>query len=62
MEMEMANIKLFNEFIDTHYYKLLYIYNNIFKEYNDIINIETFVNFAYHNTSKNGRYSFQYRL
>ena len=58
----MENITLFNEFIDTHYDKLLYIYNNIFKEYNDIINIETFVNFAFHNTSKNGRYSFQYRL
>ena len=54
--MEMKNIKLFNKFIDTHYYKLLSIYNNIFKEYNDIINIETFFNFAYHNTSKNGRF------
>ena len=60
--MEMKNIKSFNEFIDTHYDKLLYIYNNIFKEYTDIINIETFVNFAYNNTSKNGRYLSPYRF
>lgn len=52
------NIKhkiLFETFIKTHKIALTYIYNNIFKEFHNILNLEDFLIFAFENTTQNER-------
>ena len=45
----------FDTFLFHHYDTLFYIYNNIFKEYQSLLDFETFLQFAFETSSQNGR-------
>ncbi len=47
--------KVSKYFIREHYDTLYNIYNNIFKDYNDILDFDTFVSFALDKSTQNVR-------
>lgn len=55
INLNMNDKKKFEKFVNEHYEILYYIYNNVFKEYESILDFNTFLNFSFEKSTHNGR-------
>ncbi len=55
INLNMNDKKKFENFVNEHYEILYYIYNNVFKEYESILDFNTFLNFSFEKSTHNGR-------
>jgi hypothetical protein len=55
INLNINDKKKFDCFVNEHYEILYYLYNTIFKDYQSILDFNTFLNFSFEKSTHNGR-------